>query len=442
MKYVIYARSLCLFVLTSIVLSTVSPAFAKTPLKAQNFDKTDYRVAAQDILGPEWMSGKYHDVYPYALLEGDFLRYQVRTEDGDVTIKGTQDVRVYIYELYATEILRMRSTPGVVLQSTGSRMVNLVRTPVNVAKGLGRRAEDVNSLGDAAMFVPELTVDVAGGLLKGVGELFVTGERLTSSVGGTKCSGFQCVKKAGSDVWSGTNSLMGKHNASRKIHREFGTDPQTENKDYRFQVDRIAYAESYIGTAVKIGVGNAGIEAVSPIMQGVGYYNNGEFLSGYEDAHRQRNFEKNQIESWGEDRTRIAAFYKSKIFTKLQRRDFFKALNVIHDVEMKRRLFDEAYWVQDRASARAHLSRAQHIAAMSEQGKIIGFDKEAFYPSYKTRSAIRVTPIYADMLHGPQALSLLHRDGLRQEIHVIGRASKSFIDKAQSQGVTVRQFPR
>ncbi len=442
MKFSIH-KSTLLFSL--ILAGWLSPAVSASHFHTrppQNSAETEFRVATLDILGEDWMSGKHHQVYPYAVLEGDMLRYQIRTEDGDITVKGTQDVRVYIYELYATEILRMRSTPGVVLQSTGARMVNLVKTPVRVAKGLGSRAGEVESLGDAALFIPELTVDVAGGLLNGVGELFVTGERLTSGVGATRCKGFNCVKKAGSDIWSGANSLMGKHNAARKLHREFGTDPQTENKDYRFQIDRIAYAESYIGTAVKIGVGNAGIEAISPVMQGVGYYNNGEFISNYEDAHRRRNFEKDQIEAWGEDRMRIEAFYKSKIFTKQQRREFFKLLNPIGDTDVKRRLFDEAYWAQDRAAARAHLSRARHISAMHARGEITTFDRDTYFPSYKTRSGRRVTPVYGDLLHNLEALNWLHNDGSPQEMHVIGRASKRFINAAQRQGVTVRQFPQ
>lgn len=406
----------------------------------------EHHVFAQEILGEAWMSGELHKVYPYAIIDHDRLRFKILTDSGDVVVKGTQDTRIYIQELYITDILKSRSTSGVVLQSTGARMANLVKTPVRAVKAVGKRTEKVDSVGDAALFIPDLTLDVAGGLLHGVGELFVTGQRLTSSVGSTKCEGLNCVGKAGEDIWSGVNSLMGKHNAARKLHSEFGTDPQTENRAYRRQIDRISYAESYIGTAVKLGVGNAGVDVVSPWMTSVGYYNNGEFLTGYEDAHRRRNFEKGRIVSWGISRPQVEDFYKSEAFTKLQRRRFFIALETIHDQQLKRRIFDEAYWAPDRAEARGHLARAEHIAEFAKQGLVTLGDKSARALTVITHDGKRITPIYADLLNsnshiaGPHAI--VKQTSVQNEIHVLGRASQRFVNMAVGAGFSVVQFPQ
>ena len=166
-------------------------------------------------------------------------------------------------------------------------------------------------------------------LAKGFEEFGVTIIRISKGAASTKCSGYTCVKKAGTDIWSGFNSLAGKHNASRRLHSEFNTDPETNNKVYRKQIDRLAYANAYTGTTIKLGAGQAGIDYLSDAFMGVGYYNNAEFIVSYEDAHRQRNNEKEILKGWGADTNLVNFFYKNKTYTKKYRRRLFKSLDTI-----------------------------------------------------------------------------------------------------------------
>ena len=83
--------------------------------------------------------------------------------------------------------------------------------------------------------------------------LAATAWRITTSAAGTKCQGFGgCTSKAGRDIWSGFNSLAGKHNAAKEIHYTLGTDPYTDNQVLQRQVDRLAYADAYTSTTDQI----------------------------------------------------------------------------------------------------------------------------------------------------------------------------------------------
>jgi len=416
------------------LLSFVSSAFANAGPNVLR------PVQAEAFLGSEWMQGPYHSVSPNALSDGQMLLYTVMSREGETRIKGTLATQEFIREVCATEILRQRSTAGAILGSTKDRAVNLVETPTRLVKSVAGKVGDISSLEEAVLFVPKETVGVAGGLLGGVGELLVTGKRITRGATSTKCNGFNCVEKAGEDIWSGFNSLMGKHNAARELHQEFGTDPQTRNKAYRKQIDRIAYADSYTGTTIKLGVSNAGIEYLSPAMTGVGYYNNGEFVTGYEDAHRRRNFEKNQLVSWGVPREQAEAFYKNDVFTKAQRTRFFTALEAIDNDSMRRRLFNEAFVRKNFNSAKEDLFRADYIAAFDDQKAVRLYLPNEPEVALIANNGTRVIPVYADFLDVASNLSqrvLGMRGHGRTELHVIGTASNRLKAEARAKGIEV-----
>lgn len=412
-----------------------------TPLASASYSpETLNPVLAETFIGSDWMESPYHLVLPNAQSDGRMLIYTVRTTDGDVEIKGTRAAQEFIREVCATEALRKRSTVGAVLGSTKDRAANLVETPARVVKSVAGKVGEIETFGEAILFVPKETVGVAGGLIDGVGELLVTGKRITTGVSSTKCSGFNCVEKAGEDVWSGFNSLMGKHNAARELHAEFGTDPQTRNKAYRKQIDRIAYADSYTGTSIKLSVGNAGIDYLSPAMTGVGYYNNGEFVSGYKDAHRQRNYEKDQLVSWGLERTRVEQFYKNPVFTKVQRANFFISLDAIKNDEMRRRLFEDAEATPHYAMAKAVLSRANYIAAFNAQNAVTSYQPNDVEASLIAKNGVKIIPIYADYLDVTSDFSqrvLTMRFNQPTEIHIIGKASENLKRQARSIGAKV-----
>ena len=195
---------------------------------------------AAQFLGPDFMQSPYHRVEPRAVADGYMLRYAIETPYEQIIIIGTEQAKLRILEIHATETLRQRSTGGAILGSAKDRTTNLVKTPYRIGKTLVNRAGDISNVEEAVLFVPEQVGQATGSLLNGVGELGVTALRITKGAAGTKCSGFGCVEKAGEDIWSGFNSLVGKHNASRRLHAEFGTDPQTDNKAYRKQIDRLA----------------------------------------------------------------------------------------------------------------------------------------------------------------------------------------------------------
>ena len=401
-------------------------------------------VNAAQFLGPEFMQSPYHRVEPMALSAGYMLQYAIQTPYERVVVTGTEQAKQRIREIHATETLRQRSTGGAILGSAKDRTTNLVETPYRVGKTLVNRAGDISNVEDAVLFVPEQVGQAGARLLNGVGELGVTALRITKGAAGTKCSGFGCVEKAGEDIWSGFNSLAGKHNASRRLHAEFGTDPQTDNKAYRKQIDRLAYANSYTGTTIKLGAGQAGIDVISPAFTGVGYVNNAEFVGGYEDAHRQKNREKDAYRSWGADPRAIEDLFSNDAFTKLNRRRLFNALDAIPDKPFAVRLLHDVAKSPSRSHSQSQLALYDYIAALTQRGEVAAYVNSAS-PLLTSRDGTLILPIYSDYLgSSPQlttALQSLRVQSPKSALHVLGYASPEAKQTARQLGVQVVEWP-
>jgi len=247
------------------------------------------------------------------------------------------------------------------------------------------------------------------------------------------------------DIWSGFNSLAGKHNASRRLHAEFGTDPQTDNKAYRKQIDRLAYANSYTGTTIKLGAGQAGIDVISPAFTGVGYVNNAEFVGGYEDAHRQKNREKEAYKAWGADPQAIDDLFSNDAFTKLNRRRLFKALESIPDKPYAVRLLHDIADSPDRSHSQSHLALYDYIAALALRGDIAAYVNNAPRPLIASKDGTLILPIYSDFLGAsPQlttALQSLRAQSGQSALHVLGYASPEAKQTARQFDVQVVEWP-
>lgn len=410
----------------------------------KHIETTPHGLDATQFLDPDYMQSSTHRVDPQAMLEGYLLSYTIETPNERIVVIGTEQTKAQIREIYATAVLLQRSTAGTVLKSVKDRTTNLVETPYRVSKTLVSRASQISDTKDAVTFVPEQVGQALGGLLNGVKELTVTGARISKGAAGTNCSGLACVGKVGSDVWSGFNSLAGKHNASRRLHSEFGTDPETQNKDYRRQIDRLAYAGAYTSTTIKLGAGQAGINYISPAFIGVGYYNNAEFVGQYEDAHRPKNMEKKSLLGWGADMRSVDSFYQNEAFTKQYRRRTFKVLNAIPDKSFALKFLDDAAKVKERYNAEIMVVKYEYIATLAVNEGVSEYVEDALGPVIVSNDGTAILPLYADYLSWtPQLSETLQSLAKRHDksaIHVLGYVDADVTEKALELGVKILEL--
>ncbi|MCF6220719.1 MAG: hypothetical protein L3J65_06375 [Robiginitomaculum sp.] len=429
----------CQTLATQRALSNTDPEFVTiTP----DFE-TAGMVDARQFLSAELMSSNLHRVSPQVWNDGYANTYKIETPQYLYVVQGTERAKVRIREIEATQALRQRSTAAKAGKAVVERTVNLVETPVRIIDGVAGRFGAVKNPAQALMVIPSGAAEIVGNLGNGLKELGVTGWRIASGAAGTRCQGVAgCVSKAGEDIWSGVNSLVGKHAAAKEIHAELGTDPYTDNDVLQHQVDRLAYADAYTSTAVKIGYTWSNVRILDPLATGVGYYNNGEFVSAYEDAHKYRKRDKTLMRRWGVSEDNITKLYKSSAFTHRSRAQLTKAVATFGTDDYKARMVTEAASSPTRFVADSRLRVYQYLAGLSQTGQISAFVADLPAAVAVNTHGVMLLPFAADYLKwtpeiAPTIIHLAQVAGGKAEIHVLGKASPMFKQKAKALGVSV-----
>ena len=401
-------------------------------------------VAAQNFLGLDWMESPVHRVAPQALNNGQINTYIIDTHHGTFHVKGTDQARAFIREIDTAHKLRNKSTVGMVGSALKSRVVNLVKTPLATVKSVGNRIDTVSNVGDAVLLVPRTAIDVSGTVLNGAGEMVYTGNRLLKSAsgGGKKCQGLgECLADAGKDVFSGVNSVAGKHNSSRKLHARFGTDSETRNPILKREVDRLAYAESYTKTGFKLFAPNTGFTELDTYRQGVGFYNNTELVANYEDAYRKRDKQRADLEARGIHPDVLNGFYKNKTYTKKQNFALIESLNRLGPAANLSPFIEDAGMVNTAYDAKSCVDRYAYFAKIKNTRGINDFKDgptRALGPIAITADGHHVMPLKADFLgltaETDKVVSRL-AGFTGSELHVLGHASPELKRRAQGKGV-------
>ncbi len=402
------------------------------------------QVTAQDFLGADWMQSTVHQVNPVAINDGLFNNYTIETSDGTYTVRGTDQARQLIREIHATYQLRERSVGETVGKSLFNRTTNWVTTPVRTVEMVGDRIDAVSSVGDAILFVPKAVYDTGDVVVSSVGEFAVTGKRLVTGAAGTKCSGVgQCISEAGEDIWSGVNSLLGKHKAARRLHEEFGTDRQSKNPLLQREIDRLSYTEAYTGSAFKFAVPNANIDVLSDYQTGIGYYNNAEFVAGYTDAHRPRNSQREMLSDAGVSDELIEDLYKHEIYTHNQRTALTDALSVIQTKGDLNPFIVQANRAQSPEEAHNIIEIYRYIAHQIQQGQIARFVPGQIFTAQRPDGSL-FAPLRADYLQwtnglGAIAQPLASSGRSRAQIHLLGHAAPDVESRLSAMGIDLVQ---
>lgn len=422
------------------------------PPAGKGFEGGSYLPASQ-FLAPDLLRSPLHEVSPKVYNDGFANTFIIKTPEFTHIVTGTDNTAERIHEIRATQQLRKKTTIEAVGTALGERGENLVATPFRFVNGAAGRIGAARGPGEALIALPAGGAQVVGQLAEGVRQMGVTGARITSSAAGTKCSGFgNCITKGGRDIWSGINSIIGKHEAARRAHMSVDTDPYSRNPILQKEVDRIAYAEAWTGTAFKFGAANAGIPTASDYITGVGYYNNAEFLAGYQDAETGRNQQRALLASWGTPPADIKALFANDAFTHTMRTYLISALSDINNVGYRAKLTSQAAAVDTRYVAEGKLDIYRHLALMDQSGTLGGYIENTDSVIAISKDGAMILPIAADYLTWtPQvarplrAFAALAGPGKPYqlaELHILGQGSPLLRENAKRLGLIVYEKPR
>jgi len=397
-------------------------------------------VRALDFIGAEWMESSQHRVAPTAKNNGHINSYTIETNHGTFIIDGTEQARAFIREIVAAEELRQKSTVGMVGTAVKERVVNLVKTPLEVVNAVGDRIDTVSSVEDAILLAPRTSIDVGEKLLNGAGEMIYTGNRLIKSASGTKCTSLgNCLSEAGEDIFSGINSVVGKHNSARRLHARYGTDAETRNPILQREIDRLSYAQAYTKTGIRVFAPNTGFSEFDSYRDAVGFYDNSETVAGYKDAFKPRINQIKRLEARGIHPDLIKAFYKNENYTKKEKVALIDSLERLDPQANIGSFIEDAAQANTSYAAKSFVDNYRYLSYLQATQGIQNF-KGTTKPIAITHDGHHILTLKADYLNWtPQAENVV-RDVARlpkSEIHILGHASADFKRRALELGVRI-----
>ena len=408
-------------------------------LEATAFAASSTSLPAEDFLGPEWMESALHRVSPEARNDGRINSYTIETHHGTFFIDGTHQAQMFIHEITAAEDLTQRSTAGAFGQAVQERVVNFVKTPIDVIGSIGERIDTVSSVEDAILLAPRTTMDVGEQLINGVGEAAYTGKRLLKKVGdGSSCQGAaECIAEVNEQAIKGLNSLTGKNRAARKIHAEFGTDSETQNPILQREVDRLSFTQSYTKTGIKLFLPDKGVSGLDEYLSAVRFYNNGETIAFYEDRHRYREDQKERLEDRGLSRELLRTFYRNPSFTNRERIAFVDSLESFGTQPNLEPIITKAAMAPTRYEAVALIDRYRYLSAVFADNNFEAFADTSIIATQDGRHILTIKADYLDWTaESSDSLAPLV-NYKKPEIHILGHASPSFKRNANKQGISV-----
>ncbi len=408
-------------------------------------------VDIHDFIPSDMIQTPLYTIDQYAYNDGEMNTYRVVTEDHAFIVEGTSQLVNLIVEIEAINKLRDIKTVDTMAKGAAERAINLIQTPAGAVGGLLRRFSQEETLEGQLMTVPDSLSEVSANVTEGAIQLTNTGKRIATSAAGTSCAGFEaCVSKGADDIWSGFNSLMGKHNAARELHAVMGTDFYTDNKVLRREIDRLAYADAYTSTIVKAGFTWSGIPILDPLATGVGYYNNVEFLAAYQDASVERNREKEAMRSWGVAPQIVETLYDNPSYTHSRRKLLFNSLSNLATPQYRIQMVERAAEATSKREADQIIRVYAHLHKLQSDGQIKAYVKGLHAAIVLDHQDHLILPIAADFLRYTKTSDarlrvyqkLANSDPRYQgaDIHILGHASQAYMAAAKALDINVSEY--
>jgi len=224
---------------------------------------------------------------------------------------------------------------------------------------------------------------------------------------------------------------------ARKLHAEFGTDDETQNKILQREVDRLSYTRAYTKTGIRLFLPDKGVETLDDYLDAVGFYNNGETVAHYTDRHRPREDQKERLEDRGLPRELIRTFYRNPSFTNRGRISLVDSLERFgHEANIEP-IIERASLVTTQYEAAAFEHRYRYLAAVFATNNFQAFNDTSIMT---TQDGRHIQTIMADYLNwAPMTENMTQNlsSFRNSEIHVLGLASPEFKRSAHSKGVRV-----
>lgn len=422
---------------------------------AQDYDQPG-AFAAVDVLPADQLSGAHHQVAPIVANDGIANHYVIRSEFGEFSVSGNDQLAMRVFELGAIAQLRATTRTQAALGAARERSIALIRSPFQLIRASAGLIADPGGVAQVVQAVPAgvgRVADTAGRVVREGAE--AASGAIGSAVEGEACDpdADACADIA-ADTAAFANDVARRYSGHEKevsrLQRELGVDPHSDNDVLHRELDRVAGARTAAGIGFRF-VPNPYGAVVGAMSSGVGLYEDAERLALYEDPELRRQREAAEIAEWGGvSPETVIQFQTNSAYSPTTQTLLLADLRRIEDVAARRTLFAIAAAVETSADARRVMRVTGYLADLQTADDpavelVVGGEA----PNATTASGLLIVPVVADYFLWTAPVEAAFerlravaeaRGARRAELHLSGTASPRFLSEAAARDVVVRSY--
>jgi hypothetical protein len=324
---------------------------------------------ATDLLPQDLLTSKLHRIEPVVWNDGYLNNYTVVSTFETTVIKGTPNVKNYLMELAAIQLLQDEyPNSKIVINTAKDTSVALVTGPIQGAQKAYDTVTDKEALKETAKALPGGIANLFGTAAKGAWKTAKVSARVIN----------ESVQQETEQDKTGTTlqetmeflgnsslSIIGYNKAYRRLARTLQVDPYTENHMLASQMRRVAGMSSSLQFAAQFTPSLYGIPLASTINQYAGF---AEKLAGYEDPEEIAKLNREvlkvleQIEKFGVPAPASQSFLENEHYTPVLKRMVVDAVQRLQTADHFGHLITLANQADNRKSAEFYASVIRYLA--------------------------------------------------------------------------------
>jgi hypothetical protein len=357
----------CLLLFPVIASFPFTQAFPKKPFEEHAV------FQATDLLPQDLLTSKLHRIEPVVWNDGYLNNYTVVSTFETTVIKGTPNVKNYLRELAAIQLLQDEyPNSKIAISAAKDTSVALVTGPIQGAQRAYDTVTDKEALKDTAKALPGGIANLFGTAAKGAWKTAKVSARvINESVQEETNNEKKAItfQETMSHLGNASLSIIGYNRAYRRLARTLQVDPYTENQILSSQMQRVAGMSSSLQFAAQFAPSLYGIPLANTINQYAGI---AEKLAGYEDPEEIAKLNREvlkvleQIEKFGAPAPASRSFLENEHYTPVLKRMVVDAVQRLQTASDFGHLITLANQADNRKSAEFFASVISYLAEIHE----------------------------------------------------------------------------
>lgn len=369
------------------------------------YEKPPRRKTSELAIPKEILQGKNHKLGPYVENDGYMNIYDLRTEFGDIKVRGTYFLIKRISEIDAIDYLKTNyPTTSVAGKAAVNTAKGIVIGPIKGAQKLYETVSDREKLEKTARAIPGGVVNLFSAAATAIGDVATYSYKTGKSVvtGETEESKMQ-FDKAYAFVEKHALDYVGYNDAFRNTAKVVQVDPYTENHLLYDELRRVATVEASAKVGSKFVPGLYSIPGVGTANKYLGY---AQKTATYDDPEEVDKLNAKVLTALGEGddvgeehKLNVAALMSNVSYSPPMRRAIVDALKQLENVPYVEDLIVSSSKAPSRETAMFFVRAIEHLGKASRSGKkFAAFVPGAKIPAARLNSGGMIIPLPVDYI--------------------------------------------